>query len=1518
MGEQPRKMRRVTKLAKAAKITAVTAAAIVGLAVVLFALLLLQPVRDGVLSAALPRIQSALPGDLAVGSTAWPAPGSLQFEGIIWTDGADTLAAVQSLRVSIGLRDLIRRDIHIEELVVENGLADIPSIMGLFPGSEPSEQKPSEGEAGFPRAGSVPGVPSFAVDRLEIDARHVRVSEDLDLRGVVVRARADLRRDEPPQVTVAELSLTESVSGATIDSLWLAADLSTWKFDGNGAIVIPDTRSWYLQCRSDEDQQFHIRVTADSTAVPPATTGIVLEGRADFEDGDLRSVDFKLSFRTPGTEELLDIDAVAHLLSDPLSKIAPLDGLRGTVAGVARMQPAASFDAEMELFRNSWLDSVYAAVKYENETLVIDELNFASPGLALSASAEIPPAGGTAAAHLVLTDSDWIASIVPEASLPDSTTADIWIEADGLTEDSGLKLSVHGKASVGGTVIDTIDIAAEISAGDQKPYVIDALLGAFGTTISTRAQIEVPSAIEIQLKESTIHQGDIQLSGGIGYNPDDKNLKLQELHLSGSLGEHTISAALDGERRGTFTADLQWPEPPPILFARMMADSASLAAADSAWRADGPFGIRVEGDIASPGGGNSPEVTAAADLRLPGPRHLPPLIGAGIAVDDLGPIEGTLTFTTGVCDSGGAFAVRLDLDRTSWIDTCLVDISGCGAKIEIDTVLFGFEHLRLAATGSRVGNELELSAHLGLADSLLLARFLSKSEIPSVSLDADVHFSGTTDAPRIAAELKARTSTADIDIPTIVATAYLENDRLTARMTVPDGIRGYGVIMDSVSLDHSGFVGDSLSGRTTLMARGPDTRTLVAIRWERDGGFAVRGDTLYFSMMKRDLRSKQPFYATVSPDGAVRIDNMVLEGSIGRVVADGYLSPDSADFNAEMILHTPRKPRFLEIADHLWPDSLMITANVDGPTTFHVGALVEGIEIAGQTPVRAKLELHSNPDSTSASATVTSPERRLFEMRGYLPAYHIGNQLGEGAVVLDINIDRLPLPAGLQSLTADKPEILGWLNGRVAVRGTANDPCAIATLQCDFAAGAAGDELAKYRLDFEGELTSRAVEDTALVRLRRDWFRAGSPATRATPGLSAVLTMAKSGDSVLTGQLSYPVSVSLAPFSAVTAGDSEMDFGFKSGAVALTDLNPLLPPDIALEGTCTVDFAATGRADNPSLQGAVRTKDAKIVSARGAQISPDINLNLGGTAVRPSVKGNIQIRSGFLRIPEQQSKLHPAEGQSLLWEAADSAAVAAGTRPGGVIAVEDTLDVPEFASELDLDVTVEIPGSFRIIGSRMNVELSGDLNMVQENDHTILTGTLNALGGQLMFMGRTFELQRGSVNFYGGDEMNPSFNLTLISEVSGYRIEIRLTGTMKDPEITLSSEPQLAEADIMSLLVFGQQRGELSSSQSGLVQQRTAELLMVYGAVKLQEQMSQQMGVDIITVQQSTRKPDESALVVGKYLNSRTLIKYEQNLQNTGSYLVNLEYVLTRRLKLETFVDQASATGIEINWSKDY
>jgi translocation and assembly module TamB len=237
---------------------------------------------------------------------------------------------------------------------------------------------------------------------------------------------------------------------------------------------------------------------------------------------------------------------------------------------------------------------------------------------------------------------------------------------------------------------------------------------------------------------------------------------------------------------------------------------------------------------------------------------------------------------------------------------------------------------------------------------------------------------------------------------------------------------------------------------------------------------------------------------------------------------------------------------------------------------------------------------------------------------------------------------------------------------------------------------------------------------------------------------------------------------------------------------------------------------------------------------------------------------------------------------------------------------------------MDIDVTISIPNSFRIESERLNFELEGDLRIKQQGDRPVITGELKPTKGRLSFMGRHFEIQRGSVFFYGEDEMNPSFDLNLSARVTDVDIFIKLTGTALEPEIELTSNPSKSESDIMSLLLFGQTMKDLDGSQSNLLQQRTTEILLVFGASKLEGEMSKRLGVDMFTFQQSTRDPNETALTVGKYISNKTMLKYEQGLENTANFLINLEYQLTKRFKLETFIDQDQETGLEINWSKEY
>jgi hypothetical protein len=1497
-----------TRTIKTVRILGLIAAAMVALVV---GLLLLQPVRDRVLAIALPMAKRALPGDLEIGSAAWPAPGSLEFEGILWTDGPDTLAAAGHLRVAVKLTAVVRHDLHLEEIAVDGALADVPAIAARFQSTAGTEKE--AGGGGFLRAGALPGVPSMAVDRVEIDARRVRVSDAVDLVGIEIRGAADLLHGDVPRLDIRHLTVAERSSGIAADSLRFSADLSRFEIDGDGTVRLPDGIALYLDGHSTPDHTFAVRLTTARGVDPPDADGIALTGRADIVDRRPRSVEVTARFCTPGTDALARVPA----LSRPLDRIADLEGVCGAAKGAAQWEPNFSFDATVDLYRSSWLDTAHVTVAYENQTISIDTVQIGMPGLSLAASGRVPPKGGSATAVVRLTDSEWLTRVVPELSLPDSLSAALTVEADGLVGVAATDVRLHGTASADGAVLDTLVVSARAPRESKRPYAVDLLVGTAGTTLATHAEIQMSPQVVVRLTDPGGGNGGAgnRLTGDVRYDPVARSVRVAGVRLAGSLGDYTVDAELDSLQRGPVRAVCEWSAPPAALFSRLSADSAARATIDSTWTADGPFAVRIDGKLDRRN--NARAISATAALRLPGPRDVAPLLGRGASVGDLGPVEGRLELETGPCVDGQSYAASLDLGQTAWMDTALASVRGCGADVEIDTLLVSFDSLRLAAEGGKIDSRWDLGATLALADSALIARFLPEAGAPSVALDARARLTGPSDAPDVAADWSASFASKDLLIPRLRGTVHLLGDSLQAVVTTPQGVLGYGVSLDSVEVAHRGRVGGVLSGATSIRAAGPETSVLFDAHWEKDGGFSMRADTLYWAVVDEYLASRRPFEITMSPDGMLRVADLALGGSLGRVTADGYTSPDSADFSADVIFHPPRKPGFLQIADRLWPDSLSLNARIDGPSVYRVEGAIDGVALAEELPVEARYAAQSDTAGTRSRFILDSSQGRLLEVEARLPAYRIGGVPEDGPVFVDVRLDRLPVPASRRALLAEKPEALAHIDGRIAVRGMLSDPSAVASLQMIFT-GAGGVELSKYQLVIDATLNRAAATDTALVRIRRERFRTPLGEQEATTGMEARLYITKGNTDVLTGEISYPISLSIVPVRFLVKGDEDVRVHFEGKNIALTDFDPLLPPDTDLEGTCSIELSASGPAKNAKLRGDVRTQHAQIVSAEGAEISPDIELELGGSWRRPSIGGTVRIRSGFIRVPERKAQLYPAEGESDLWEAADSAGAVRDTTktPSVAEAGEGTGKFAE--SGLDLDIRVVIPGSFRIVGSRMNVELSGDLQLVQKNDRPVLTGQLTPLGGQLLFMGRTFELRRGNVYFYGGDELNPSFDLTLVSEVSGYRIEIKLTGTMKDPQIELTSDPQLAEGDIMSLLVFGKPMTELNSSQSGWLQQRTAEMLMVYGAVKLQEEMSQQMGVDIITVQQSTRNPDETALVVGKYLNSRTLLKYEQNLQNTAAYLINLEYYLRWGIKIETFIDQASQTGVEINRSWDY
>ena len=98
---------------------------------------------------------------------------------------------------------------------------------------------------------------------------------------------------------------------------------------------------------------------------------------------------------------------------------------------------------------------------------------------------------------------------------------------------------------------------------------------------------------------------------------------------------------------------------------------------------------------------------------------------------------------------------------------------------------------------------------------------------------------------------------------------------------------------------------------------------------------------------------------------------------------------------------------------------------------------------------------------------------------------------------------------------------------------------------------------------------------------------------------------------------------------------------------------------------------------------------------------------------------------------------------------------------------------------------------------------------------------MNTIRGNYDFQGRRFEILRdGTIRFDGLDQLNPTLDIRTRRLIQGVEARVNVRGTLRKPEIDLSSTPPLEEADILSLIVFNQPINQLGEGQQMSLAQR--------------------------------------------------------------------------------------------------
>jgi translocation and assembly module TamB len=160
----------------------------------------------------------------------------------------------------------------------------------------------------------------------------------------------------------------------------------------------------------------------------------------------------------------------------------------------------------------------------------------------------------------------------------------------------------------------------------------------------------------------------------------------------------------------------------------------------------------------------------------------------------------------------------------------------------------------------------------------------------------------------------------------------------------------------------------------------------------------------------------------------------------------------------------------------------------------------------------------------------------------------------------------------------------------------------------------------------------------------------------------------------------------------------------------------------------------------------------------------------------------------------------------------------------------------------------------------------------------------------------------------GEEELNPLLDLRTRRLIQGVEARVNVRGSLRKPEIMLSSTPPLEQADILSLIVFNQPVNQLGEGQQISLAQRAQALAAGAVAGQLAQSIGQALNLDTFEIQVAPETGDAAQLTLGQQIGQNLYVKVQQGIGEQGMTNFVLEYELTEWLRLQSNVVQGSSS----------
>jgi len=198
----------------------------------------------------------------------------------------------------------------------------------------------------------------------------------------------------------------------------------------------------------------------------------------------------------------------------------------------------------------------------------------------------------------------------------------------------------------------------------------------------------------------------------------------------------------------------------------------------------------------------------------------------------------------------------------------------------------------------------------------------------------------------------------------------------------------------------------------------------------------------------------------------------------------------------------------------------------------------------------------------------------------------------------------------------------------------------------------------------------------------------------------------------------------------------------------------------------------------------------------------------------------------------------------------------------------------------------------------------------------LVQGRITATRGTLNFRNSPYEITRGLIDFPARLGADPILNIEGQSIIRGYRVKALIDGPLSHPQTTVSSEPALPQADVVSLILTGTLSSTDASTsvlaQSGL---GTAASLLTDALIntpvsRASNKLFGLSRLEISPVIAGSGATPTARLTVARRFSKDVTVTYSTNLASDANHVLAVEYRVSNRLSVIAQYEQGSRRNL--------